>query len=49
VQWTVTFWPFVGLGPVPALRISFSKPILLFSSDCLLDSTAFLWAAAFLL
>lgn len=33
VQWTVTFWPLTGLGPVPAFRIVFSKPILSSSSS----------------
>lgn len=37
MQWTVTFWPFIGLGPVPDLRICFSKPILLFSSHYLVS------------
>jgi hypothetical protein len=30
VQWTLTVWPGEGLGPCPALRISFSTPISLF-------------------
>jgi hypothetical protein len=35
VQWTVTFWPFTSLGPVPALRSASRKSKPIFISSCL--------------